>query len=134
MSNTISARGLSFCSISLSRICITVVLDRTVIVLFVLLPVIAGWIAMFGSRMIDAENLLQLGRVHVLHVERLDDLLVVLQVVLLIVGEDEDRLLVEDLVREPVHRHDLIERLFQRDVVELQGDRGDPSRPGRRSR
>ena len=98
-------------------------LARTVIVLFVLLPVIAGWIAMFGSRMIDAENLLQLGRVHVLHVERLDHLLVVLQVVLLIVREDEDRLLVEDLVREPVHRHDLVERLLQRDIVELQGDR-----------
>ena len=56
MSNTISARGLSFCSITRSRIAMIVVLARMVIELSFLLKEIAGWTAMFGSRMIELSS------------------------------------------------------------------------------
>ena len=70
-----------------------------------------------------AQHLRQLGRIGVRDVERADDLLVVLRVLRRRVREDEDRSLVHDLVRQLVHRHDLIERLLERDAVELNGDR-----------
>ncbi len=51
-SKTISARGLSFCSMTFSRICTTFAAARTVIVFAVLLGTIAGCTLMPGSRMI----------------------------------------------------------------------------------
>src|SRR6185503_19886263 len=51
-SNTISARGLSFCSITFSMICMIAVLARTVIVLLVLLIAIIGWMLICGKRTI----------------------------------------------------------------------------------
>ena len=65
-------------------------------------------------------------------VERPDDLLVVLRVLLRRVREDEDRAVAQDLVRELVHRHDLVQRLLERHAVELHRDRADPARRGRR--
>ena len=49
---TISARGLSFCSMIFSMIWTTELVPRTVIVLAVLLATIAGCTAMPGRRMI----------------------------------------------------------------------------------
>ena len=95
----------------------TVVLARTVIVLLVLLTAIAGCTAMPGRRMIELSICAELGRVGVRHVERPDDLLVVLRVLGRRVREHEDRPLVDDLVRQLVHRHDLVERLLERDAV-----------------
>src|ERR1700682_1842266 len=48
-STTISARGLSFCVISLSMICATALVARTVIVLLVLLNCMIGCTGMAGS-------------------------------------------------------------------------------------
>ena len=56
MSNTISARGLSFCSITRSRIAMIVVLARMVIELAFLLNEIAGCTAIFGRRMIELRS------------------------------------------------------------------------------
>ncbi len=49
---TISARGLSFCSMTFSRIPTTALVARTVMVLAVLLAMIAGCTEIPGSRMI----------------------------------------------------------------------------------
>ena len=51
-STTISARGLSFCSMIFSRICTTELVPRTVSVLVVRFGAIAGCTAMPGRRMI----------------------------------------------------------------------------------
>ena len=102
-----------------SRICTTELVPRTVIVLAVLLATIAGCTAMPGRRMIVLSDLRQLGRVGVREVERPDHLLVVLRVLRRRVREDEDRPLAQHLVRQLVHRHDLVERLLERDAVEL---------------
>ena len=57
-------------------------------------------------------------------VERLHHLLVVLRVLLRVVREDEDRTVAGDLVRQLVHRHDLLQRLLQRHTVQLHRRRG----------
>ena len=105
---TISARGLSFCSM-----------------IFSMMPTTDGGAAdgdrvrglVAGDRRLHrdagqpddrAEDLRQLGGVGVRQVERADHLLVVLRVLGRRVLEDEDRLLAQHLVRELVHRHDLV--------------------------
>src|SRR6185295_2559830 len=55
-STTISARGLSFCSMIFSRICTTAAVARTVNVFVVLLTAIAGCTAMPGRRMMTLRS------------------------------------------------------------------------------
>ena len=78
-STTISARGLSFCWISFSKMPTTGAVARIVIEFCALFGAIAGWTQMPGGAERLAEHLRDLGRVAVRQVERLDDLVVVLR-------------------------------------------------------
>ena len=69
------------------------------------------------------EALRELGHVHVGDIKRPDDLLVVRQMLLGRVLEDEDRSVVDDLVRQHVLRHQHVERLLQREAIDVDGHR-----------
>jgi hypothetical protein len=81
---------------------------RTVIVFAVLLGAIVGWMATPGTRVRQEEGA--------------DDLILVHLPLLVVVGDHEDGALVDHLVPELVRRHDLVQRLLERDAFELDAE------------
>ena len=116
---TTSARGLSFERMMRSMMSATCVVARTVIVLAVLFGMITGATGICGTRMIGRHRLRQLLRVGVRDVEDAHDHVVVLLPLVGPVVDHDDRLRVDHLVEQLVGRHDLLQRLFDRDVFEL---------------
>ena len=91
---------------------------RTVIVFAVLFGNSVGCTGIVGMRMIVLMICASSGDVRVRDVEDADDEIVVLRVLLRVVGDDDDRLRVQDLVEELVGGRDLLQRLLERHVFE----------------